>query len=1004
MSQVTYATFDAQNIGSHLGLSNGNLQLATQVTSDNLRMARSTATAFVPSNVEFLIYSPDATKPTLASKAMMIGLCTSAATFGNYLGADANGWGYSPSDGNLYTNGAVAQFFGTATYGDYITLEVDTKNRILSIFKNGAVLGTYALPSNKKFYFAATVSGTPTGMALLGNTGAAPFQYPIANLSGWWSPRVTINPVYLGTEPFISAPTDTLKHQKFSGDIDRAQSVVTISRGVNFWPWGASRPSSMASGASISIDLLDPNKLYDAMLTSDVRDLPVVLSRVAQDGTLNGAEPVYRAVMDRVEQTSDQTKRVILKDKIVLAQAQLTRPIFPPPVEPAVAGKTRPMALGICRNYTPDLYDGTNFNYACSDGPLTAFGTVRIQGVPQVYGGSYVITPDGAGIQLITSGTPTAPAGKLTVESTSFAGTFSATSSDFLQGYGAFGSLAINGGTALPTIICFAPWAQSTAYKKGQYIVNGANLYWCTIAGTSLSSGTGPTGTGVVTDGTVTWNGYANASTFTLNGTVSGCYTQWKPGTVYALGAYCYNGLNTYKCTVGGTSAGSGGPTGTATTGIVDNTAQWGFAGNWSAGHQVAQGTNPTLTGSSPNKVMTMPNVAAGSEWIFTNNPNFFITPGFSYGFAINAATAPYYGPATDALTGQPTEALPAVSHFNYRGSYFAPLSFTQLDQNAIYGSTSEAAYTYNGAFTFTMSRDYADFPMYLVLRCNSIIQNPSSIDFTIKSITMNKLPDVGQQTTLAGPNLDTMMRALLLGPRGPFAISDYAATGAQAIDTATGYVYGLYVPSGATDTVQQCAKRALDSVCGDIYVNRAGQIACTQLIAPESATAIGSLDINDFASYLQRVPDHAENLSTRISGARNISPYTDADFSGITEAQCSSSTRAVLKQPFGWTCIGGSQLAPRYAAANVAEPLPSCLDVQAAGQAEANRITALYSVPRNFYVGEVFTPIGRTLEIGDVWTVKYPTGSLINSQKLLVVGLIEKPSEQTSTVYFWGL
>jgi hypothetical protein len=63
-----------------------------------------------------------------------------------------------------------------------------------------------------------------------------------------------------------------------------------------------------------------------------------------------------------------------------------------------------------------------------------------------------------------------------------------------------------------------------------------------------------------------------------------------------------------------------------------------------------------------------------------------------------------------------------------------------------------------------------------------------------------------------------------------------------------------------------------------------------------------------------------------------------------------------------------------------------------------------LYSVQRNFYVVEVATPMGRTLDIGDVWNVKYPNGSLTNGQNLLVVGLVEKPAAQTSTVYFWGL
>lgn len=51
-----------------------------------------------------------------------------------------------------------------------------------------------------------------------------------------------------------------------------------------------------------------------------------------------------------------------------------------------------------------------------------------------------------------------------------------------------------------------AAWAQSTAYAVGALVSAGGNLYLCTGAGTSASTGAGPTGTGnAITDGSVTW-------------------------------------------------------------------------------------------------------------------------------------------------------------------------------------------------------------------------------------------------------------------------------------------------------------------------------------------------------------------------------------------------------------------------------------------------------------------------------------------------------------------
>lgn len=58
--------------------------------------------------------------------------------------------------------------------------------------------------------------------------------------------------------------------------------------------------------------------------------------------------------------------------------------------------------------------------------------------------------------------------------------------------------------------------------------------------------------------------------------------TAWAPSTVYAIGDVRTNAGNIYVVTVPGTSAGSGGPTGTGTA-IVDNTVTWRFVGTGTA-------------------------------------------------------------------------------------------------------------------------------------------------------------------------------------------------------------------------------------------------------------------------------------------------------------------------------------------------------------------------------------------------------------------------------------
>jgi hypothetical protein len=72
----------------------------------------------------------------------------------------------------------------------------------------------------------------------------------------------------------------------------------------------------------------------------------------------------------------------------------------------------------------------------------------------------------------------------------------------------------------------------------------------------------------------------------------------WVGSTAYTVNQIRSNGANVYICRVAGTSAGSGGPTGTG-TGIVDNTVTWDFVAALSGNGIYSQtsGAAPGLTG-----------------------------------------------------------------------------------------------------------------------------------------------------------------------------------------------------------------------------------------------------------------------------------------------------------------------------------------------------------------------------------------------------------------------
>lgn len=72
-------------------------------------------------------------------------------------------------------------------------------------------------------------------------------------------------------------------------------------------------------------------------------------------------------------------------------------------------------------------------------------------------------------------------------------------------------------------------WIASTAYSVGAYRTNGGNVYVCTTAGTSASSG-GPSGTGTgISDGSCVWN-YSRPAYASVYGTVTFGVSASQPG------------------------------------------------------------------------------------------------------------------------------------------------------------------------------------------------------------------------------------------------------------------------------------------------------------------------------------------------------------------------------------------------------------------------------------------------------------------------------------------
>ncbi len=113
------------------------------------------------------------------------------------------------------------------------------------------------------------------------------------------------------------------------------------------------------------------------------------------------------------------------------------------------------------------------------------------------------------------------------------------------------------GNIIVPTV---AAWAANTQYTPNDIVSNGGNVYAMTADGVCVSagSGAGPSGTGV---------GIADTP------------TAWAAFGAVSVGDYRIKGSKVYKCTVGG-NCGVNGPSGNATSGILDGAAEWGWIGS----------------------------------------------------------------------------------------------------------------------------------------------------------------------------------------------------------------------------------------------------------------------------------------------------------------------------------------------------------------------------------------------------------------------------------------
>lgn len=162
-----FATFNPSDKDSNVTLSNGNLTVAASVNSV-WTSVRSTISK--SSGKWYWELTLAGTSPVVISP-----IAKSTAGLNDFLGADANGWGYYSADGKKYTGGLGSVYGATYTAGAVIGFALDMDAGTLTMYKNNVSQGTMVTGLSGEIFAGCSVQNT--GFTVTANFGATALTY-----------------------------------------------------------------------------------------------------------------------------------------------------------------------------------------------------------------------------------------------------------------------------------------------------------------------------------------------------------------------------------------------------------------------------------------------------------------------------------------------------------------------------------------------------------------------------------------------------------------------------------------------------------------------------------------------------------------------------------------------------------------------------------------------------------------------------------------------------------
>lgn len=1019
---TNYAALDPATLGPQLEIRDGGTLLTYDTTGTTVaRHARATQSVATGLHYwECVVYGDQA----LIADTAVVGLVLAGTANTTAPGVATNTVGYRPGDGTCWQSGAIIATVATAPLRSVIglALNLGAPTRTLTIYVNRLPVYTFSLAAGQTWFPAHTVCGAVAyGHFMFVNYGARLFEAdaPAGYRQGLYTTSQPFSTLRVASEDWIT-PFDDPKDPNltYAGHV-RNSDQFGIEKSVTFWPWGQSG-SSWSFG---ELELQDDGT-YEALTLRQPRGTRVILKVVDRDDPTAAAVSIGGAILVQANESGADATRIRLRDPLEQLDVGLRRRYYLPYVVDGSANRLMPITLGACRNIEPVLIDAARRTYGMHDGPLTQIVAVRDKGDkldPLAAPPDWSVTADRRGVELQTEAQ-----GKVTadVSSSGAALIVGAPDIDVVAGFGAMTTnvagmpdqwfsiaagtfhsvasyVATSGGRMrletsgiVPASIAVA-WdvrfrnlpAQRAwlAIKKGCYYrmtYRVAGAYWPTtvgfgqfaagwrIKGAGASGDAGGSTTQLVPgeytvdfratcDGTLAWFGSGNIDPANNGGSTGPWWCELDDVVCRLKSADTPDRLSGYGNFIGALT-------------------------NWttltiSAGCAIAYGTvtHADYPGGLGAMVMT---IAAGAGKVAQDSYQVggsAMLAGRSYRVALMLD-----GSSSNARVNIVARNMATTAH-----TTLTTLSATTLEATVIVGADSWLVLE-----GITADAAAGTVKVQLV-RC---------LDVT------DQLAEDLTSAPLNGISLTEYFRHVI-EDRAGLGAGAWVSADAEAIDAATGYVFGVNVRD--TITGRGLLSAPLDTFTAAITTDELDRIRIARLIAPEDAPdgdIVWELDQVNVPSRPEVTLDEAPGLTCRAGARRNWTLHSDSDFVEDYDALTGidAATRTRFKRASQFVVSSSLPLADLYVLARNKDPIDFLGDLAEYSQAELDRVVGMYGAVRAFWrCTGYYDGAPPPVRPGVIVRLTWPRPGLeTTGLKLLVVRSRHIATAQSFELGLWGL